>query len=379
VTREMTQVASYMPYLIPGEFEIETLKRLPARLAREGFVDAYTIYGAYNSRIDCWSRDLHLLPVRLQTLFRLFLLGQPVDMDAVSGIFANEEVRALERLSILRSDGQWICSGNLVAIPIQGYLILTNRPSVDPVVYFGEDSAAMAVHLFPLSGGVGLDLCSGPGIQALLASSRAQRVVAVEINPAAAAFAHLNIVMNNVEERVEVRTGDLYHAVPGAEFDFIIANPPLLPFPEGLRYPFVGHGGGDGLAITRRIISGLPKALRPGGLCQIIGTCLGNASGPICETELSELAQELGLNIVMTVPAAKPLEPDSPMFNGMTWSCSAASSLPLEEVRNRFDQHLRRAGANYLHLFFLTISKTNDRGELRITQHYRNRSGFWFV
>ena len=375
----MPQDSSTETSLVPGELDIPPLKRLPALLTREGFVDAFTIYGIYNSRFQYWARDLPLLPWRLQILFRVFLLGESVPVDALQAILPAADIEAFERLSIFHRDGNCVHCGHLVAIPINGYLIFTNRPTVDPIVYFGEDSAALAAHLSPPRGGDFLDLCSGPGVQALLISSHARRVVAVEINPAAAAFAHLNIVMNDAEQRIEVRTGDLYEAVRGIDFDFVVANPPLLPFPQDLPYPFVGHGGSDGLAITRRIIHGLPSALRPGGYCQIIGTCLGDASGPACETELTETARDLDLNIVMVVPSAQPLLPGSSMFDGMAWSCATASSRPLEEIRSRFEQHLLSLGTGHLYLFFLSISRAEGNSEFSMTRHYRQHCGFWFV
>ncbi len=38
-----------------------------------------------------------------------------------------------------------------------------------------------------------------------------------------------------------------------SRFDLICMNPPLLPIPSGLGYPFIGDGGPDGLAVTRRV------------------------------------------------------------------------------------------------------------------------------
>jgi len=363
----------------PGEAEVRALKRLPGRLAREGFVDAFVLYGPYNSRSSSWAQHLPLLPERLRLLFRLFLLGEPVDVDELVRIVPEPEVAALERLLVLHRDGGRIDAGPLAAIPLSGHLVFADRPCVDPVVYFGEDSAALAAHLSPPSRGECLDLCTGPGVQALLASSRARRVVAVEINPGSAAYAKLNAVMNDVEDKVDVRVGDLYGAVPDESFDFISANPPLLPFPEQLPYPFVGHGGADGLSITRRIVEGLPRALRPEGLCQIIGTCSGDERGPACEAELERTARSLDLDITMTIPSAHPLEPGAPMFEGLAWSCATAAGLDLGEVRARFHAHLQGSDTTRIYLFFLAISRAARGGRLRVTRHYRAGAGFWFI
>ena len=358
---------------------VDTLKRLPVVLAGEGYTDAFTIYGALNARVEAWTSDRHLLPARTRTLFELFLLGRSVPASHVEEIFEDFELKALEDLAIIfRSDDQ-IQTGGLALVPAFGYLLIVQRPTINPAVYFGEDSAALAVHLMPPVGGDCLDLCAGSGIQAMLCARRTNRVTAVEINPLTAAYAELNVVMNNLEQAIEIKNGDLYQTVDSRQFDFICANPPLLPFPEGLPYPFVGHGGSDGLNVTRRIIDGLPKALKPEGLCQIIGTCLGDDEQPFCASDFQTWANNHGYLIGMTVPFAAPLNPGSQMFEGLAWSCALAASLNLQDIREQFGDHLKGLGATRLYFFFLAIRKNERHPGFTLTTHYKEKQGFWFV
>jgi methylase of polypeptide subunit release factors len=311
-------------------------------------------------------------------LFKLFLLGEEVPAESLAGMFEQWEIDALVDLSILLPANSGYHTGSLALIPAYGYLVFAQRPTVDPMVYFGDDSAAFAAHLMPPARGVCLDLCAGPGTQSLLCSSQASKVVAVEINPVAASHAELNVAMNDRQDKIEVRIGDLYAAVEGMQFDFISANPPLLPFPPSLPYPFIGHGGGDGLDITRRILDGIPAALNPDGVCQIIGSCLGDNDGPLCVKELTELALGQSFKIRMSVPTALPLKPGSTMFDGLAWTCATAAGMSLENVATIFEDHLRDMGATQLNLFFLAISK-NAKPGFEITRHYRERRGFWFI
>ncbi|HEU0142074.1 MAG TPA: methyltransferase [Bryobacteraceae bacterium] len=359
--------------------DIAALKNLPRVLAREGYVDAYAIYGPLNLRVDLWAADLDLLPASLRVLVSAFLLGRSVARDELALVFSDQEIDALISLSILLPDGEKLHTGNMVLLPLLGFLVFAQRPGVNPIAYFGEDSAALALHLMPSRGDVCLDLCTGPGIQALVCSGRASRVVAVDVNPLAAAHAELNVVMNGLEDRVEIRTGDLFSAVPDLEFDFISANPPLLPFPPDLPYPFVGHGGADGLDITRRILKGLPAALKPGGVCQIIGTCTGDWDAPGCEAELRELAERTGLRIRMTIPSALPLVRGAHMFDGLAWTCAAAARLDVEPVKDALEAHLRTLGATHLYLFFLAISRDDRKPGLELTRHYEDHAGFWYI
>lgn len=362
-----------------GEEHVRQLKDLPRVLTREGYVDAYTIYGNLNLRLDLWANDLPLLPPPLRLLFSLFLLGRTVERPALQRVLAEEQIDALEALGILLHDGDGLHTGNMILLPVAGFYLFAQRPGVNPIAYFGEDSAALAMHLSPSRGDVCLDLCTGPGIQALICSGRAARVIAADVNPLAAAHAELNVVMNRLEDRIEVRTGDLFDAVRGMRFDYVSANPPLLPVPPDLPYPFVGHGGADGLAVTRRILSGLRSALEPGGICQIIGTCTGDWDGPSCEEELEALAEREGLAIRMTVPSAVALTPGARMFEGLAWTCAAAARMEIEDVKARLDAHLKAIGATHLYLFFLTVSGEERHRGFAITRHYQDHAGFWYV
>lgn len=72
-----------------------------------------------------------------------------------------------------------------------------------------------------------LDLCSGSGVLAIVASqSGADRVTAVDISRRAILATRLNARLNGAHIRT-VR-GDLFAAVPGERFNLIVCNPPYL-------------------------------------------------------------------------------------------------------------------------------------------------------
>src|SRR5579871_1609506 len=73
-----------------------------------------------------------------------------------------------------------------------------------------------------------LDLGTGSGICAMVAARRSERVVAVDINPAAVRCARLNALLNHLETRIEVREGDLFAAARGTRFDLVLFNPPFI-------------------------------------------------------------------------------------------------------------------------------------------------------
>lgn len=108
-----------------------------------------------------------------------------------------------------------------------------------------------------------LDLCSGTGVAGLIAAAQyAQHAWAFDITERCAHFAEFSRRLNGLEN-FTTGTGDLYEPAGERTFDRIVAHPPYVPVLEP-KWVFYG-GGEDGERITRRIIAGLPRRLRPGG------------------------------------------------------------------------------------------------------------------
>ena len=72
-----------------------------------------------------------------------------------------------------------------------------------------------------------LDMGTGSGIAAIAAARRGARVVAVDISTEAVRCARINVLLNRVDDRVEIRCGDLFEPVQGERFDLVLFNPPF--------------------------------------------------------------------------------------------------------------------------------------------------------
>jgi methylase of polypeptide subunit release factors len=111
----------------------------------------------------------------------------------------------------------------------------------------------------PFPGGVSKGACW----DFLGKAHRVRRIVAVDLNPRAAAITRLNAQLNGAAN-IEVRVGDLYAPVAGEQFDLIVANPPFVasPYASGPAY----HSGGRvGDTVLRRIVSGWRTHLASSG------------------------------------------------------------------------------------------------------------------
>jgi release factor glutamine methyltransferase len=137
-------------------------------------------------------------------------------------------------------------------------------PTVAPdAVFFGPDTyrfvAAVRRHLRPCD--LLIDLGCGSGAGGLESLACAERVVLVDINPRAMAFANANRLLA-CRPQVLAHVGDLLTNVDERP-EAIIANPPYMADPLGRIYR---DGAGDlGTGLSLRIVATALQRLAPGG------------------------------------------------------------------------------------------------------------------
>src|SRR5687767_14697484 len=103
--------------------------------------------------------------------------------------------------------------GRLVLEAIDGVPLLILPQVFNPVLLRSGAIMARALLGLPLSDPARLavlDLGTGSGIGAVFAAQRGASVVAVDINPEAVRCARINALLNDLDERIEVRRGDLF-------------------------------------------------------------------------------------------------------------------------------------------------------------------------
>lgn len=126
-----------------------------------------------------------------------------------------------------------------------------------------------------------LDLCTGSGCLAVLASRRFPnaQIDAVDISKDAIEVAARNIAEHGLEDRVALYRGDLFGPLGAKRYDLIISNPPyvdakgMADLPRECRAEpkLAFDGGPDGLDVVRRILGEAGPHLTPRGglLCEI--------------------------------------------------------------------------------------------------------------
>jgi len=241
--------------------------------------------------------------------------------------------------------------------------------------YYGNDSLSLGRYLSPLRGRV-LDLCSGVGAQSMLSAQTADHVVSVERQEKVADLYWINAVMNDVENRTELRIGDFVEPVKGETFDYICCNPPLLPVPHTLSYPLVGDGGPDGLDFACRLLESLPQLLHKNGRCYIVGTLLGQADGPSM-TRLKGIARSANLDILISVPQRISLEAGEPLFDGLVRTVSVYGGIDQKSASAAYQNHFAELGMTHVYTFVMFAQLVADGGKLIQINNYLQGRGLW--
>jgi len=272
--------------IAPGRADDATLAGLRACLVEAGYTTdrVEKILGV--GRISFRATDVAVHARRLppgepfSALAGLFLLGLPLATADAEAAIGPVGLSRLERAGVLQGvDGAVRAAFKL--IPHGDLLIASDRdgePSTahDWVAGIHPPSVTLAKLTVrrPVTGA--LDLGTGNGIQALLASRHAERVIATDVNPRALDFARFNARLNGVSN-IEFRQGSFFEPVEGERFDLIVSNPPYVISPES-RYAYRDSGlAGDGCA--RHVVESAPAFLAEGGYAHLLVSWAHPAEG----------------------------------------------------------------------------------------------------
>ncbi|MFQ5737468.1 MAG: methyltransferase [Acidobacteriota bacterium] len=117
----------------------------------------------------------------------------------------------------------------IVLETIAGRPILVLPRVFNPKIFFTGEFLADHLDRVPIPAGASvLDMGTGTGAASMVAALHCDRIVAVDLNPAAVRCARINALLNRVEDRVEVREGNLFGPVGEEKFDVVLFNPPYL-------------------------------------------------------------------------------------------------------------------------------------------------------
>ncbi len=215
----------------------------------------------------------------LASLIRLFVLLASESTETADRSLAPLGSAALVGLGLVRREGDRLVAAARL-IPHDDLVIASDLMETDaggdhvPGVQRPSNALANLTVRRPV--GRALDIGTGNGIQALLASRHADEVVATDLNARALEFARFNAVLNGAE--IEFRRGSLLEPVEGEQFDLVVANPPYVISPES-SLVFRDSGLGRD-RVSETLVQGLPALLAEGGLATIMVSWIEEGATP---------------------------------------------------------------------------------------------------
>jgi hypothetical protein len=215
----------------------------------------------------------------LAALVALFGFGEPLPRRQLERLCPQLDLDGLARLGLVGATGESVVAhvrltefdGLFFAYDIEP----ERRP--DMVVGISESSRVVAAYTPLVDVEAALDLGTGCGVHALLASRHASRVVATDVNPRALQLTALNARLNGIGN-VEIRQGSLFEPVVGERFELVVANLPYVISPD-TRFLY-RDAGIPGDALSRRVLRELPTYLVEGGLATLQGNWTHGRDSP---------------------------------------------------------------------------------------------------
>lgn len=355
---------------------IEALKRV---LDKTEYVFFMKSFRGINAFLDPWfdyksmERCIFHSQSPHKDALRLLQLGKGAEQAKLEAELGSADIDCLVQAGIWRREEGRIETNNLVVVSYQGLLLLTEiNPWYETCtnhntdVYIGSDSLRLAENINFKRNATVLDLCSGTGIQGLLAARSAAKVVSVELNPKAVPVTRFNIRLNGLEDKIELREGDLYGVLRDDEtFDCIYANPPFIPMTDDVAYPICGAGGEDGLMVLNRIFDELPKRLNPNGEAVFFCECLGDSSGVFFNKRVGELGRENGWRTMLLMN--NRMEAELQISRMVRLTKLFNENFDEAAFKGRMEEIYRNLGATYLYSLIYRISASGDGdGVIRI-------------
>jgi release factor glutamine methyltransferase len=150
-----------------------------------------------------------------------------------------------------------------------------------------EDSFLFAENFEVKEGERILDLGTGCGLLGILAAKKAERVLAVDLNPFAIRCAKENSVINGLRGKIDFVQASLLTALHhSATFDLILFNAPYLPSEKGEETSWIGRawaGGANGREVVDQFIFEAPTHLKPHGRVLLMQSTLTGVEETICK------------------------------------------------------------------------------------------------
>ncbi len=208
---------------------------------------------------------------RVDTLLQLFIDGDEVAIDRVHSLASTAFVDTLLDCGLAQREGS-ILHSRICLFPCYGKLIVTDRAckntAINQVMWLWGESYLLGGLVKRSPRKRAIDIGTGSGVHAILASDHCESVVGADINPRALEFARFNAALNGITN-AEFVLSDLFSAIKGT-CDLLLANPPYIPDSTAPAGENFWSGGAEGTSLLRAIVEAIPTRLDEAGTAHIV-------------------------------------------------------------------------------------------------------------
>ena len=206
----------------------------------------------------------------IDNLITLFIDGLPVGASLIANQISPAFVDTALEMRLVEKTGDMLTS-NLCLFPGFDKYIVTDQAekntAINQVMFLWGESFIHAGFVKRIPRRRGIDLGTGSGVHAILASDHCSRVVGADVSPRAIAFSKYNAALNG-KNNVDFVLSDMLDSIRGT-FDLLIANPPYAPDTAAKAGDNFWSGGLDGTQLLRRVVKALPTRLDEDGVAHI--------------------------------------------------------------------------------------------------------------
>jgi hypothetical protein len=206
----------------------------------------------------------------VDSLIALFIDGVPIEASLLANQFSSYFVDAAIDMRLVEKVGD-LLRPNLCVFPCFGKYIVTDQAekntAINQVMFLWGESFILAGFVKRTPRRRGIDLGTGSGVHALLASDHCTSVVGADVSPRALAFSNFNAALN-AKHNLDFVLSDLLNSISGT-CDLLVANVPYAPDTAAKAGDNFWSGGLDGTELLRRVVEALPTRLDEDGVAHI--------------------------------------------------------------------------------------------------------------
>ena len=130
-----------------------------------------------------------------------------------------------------------------------------------------------------------LEIGTGSGIGAVFAARYSKHVIATDINPFAVRAARINSILNNLQDRIDVRLGNMFEPTANEKFDLILYHPPFY-IGKPTDWHETAFKGGEKDHVCHIFFRNVSKYLKPNGRVRMLWSTMADYED--MEKELEE-------------------------------------------------------------------------------------------